>query len=146
VPGFNKRDEEREQYVIEDHGRPPYKVHVVSTATGTEKKWTEWAYCPICLASKDGHYRNGRARFSGGRIRVQYRCISGALRLTEGRCTCKHGDKYAEREDRPATFMPYKSFYVGQKLIAKHHGVTGEVVKIWIPGEGPGVRVERLNP
>ncbi len=129
-----------ESVTLSDHGRPTHKVHIMSDATGTEHRWTEWAYCPICLAGKAGHDAEGQPRYSGGKIRIQYRHPRGALRLTEGACTCIHGEKWE------ATFLPFLAFSVGQELNVKHHGVCGTVVKIWIPGEGQGIRLERMKP
>ena len=122
-----------------DHGRPTHKVRITSTVTGEPRHWVEWAWCPICLASKAGHYDNGDA-LGGGMIRVQYRNERGALRLIVARCTCKVGDKLTGKIGHP-----YTAFHPGMELYQAAHGVDGRVVKTWVPGTGQGVELEALR-
>jgi len=67
---------------------------------GTEKD----VYCPVCLADRDGHYPNGKPKYSGGRVNV--RTQEAADRQEAGgvlprysdfaACSCFVGDLFAE--------------------------------------------------
>jgi len=126
--------------VTRDHGLPTHRAHIITNEDKpNERRWSGWVYCPLCLAEKDGHHSDGRPRFSGGLMRVQYRDYQNHLRVISARCTCKHGDKWRR------AYLPYTAFNLGDELVREIHSAAGEVVKVFVPGKGEGVRVEAIG-
>ena len=143
MPGF--KQDEHEPQGQQDHGRPTHQV----TWTGAHgRPCKDWVYCPVCLTVKDGWFKNGTPRFSGGIILIQYQLENGAKRTFRAACSCEHGLRKQDQAERihqmPNAMLPFRSYRIGQQ-IKTSSGSPAEIVDILIPGEGSGVKTWRIG-